>query len=50
MRGRNMGNSEPRDDVPLERPVRCEHGVLMSEDCDECWRLCCEEEDDERDA
>ena len=29
--------TEPRDDVPLERPVYCEHGVLMSEDCAECW-------------
>ena len=33
--------TEPRDDLPLERPVRCAHGVLMSEECDECWRLCC---------
>ena len=37
-RGR-MANlrSEPRDDPPVERPMRCEHGVPMSVDCDECW-------------
>ena len=50
--------TEPRDDPLVERPVRCEHGVLMSEDCDDCWAEAewadeedgWTEEDDERDA
>ena len=37
--------TEPSDDLPLERPVRCEHGVLISADCEECWLACCVEDD-----
>ena len=42
--------TEPRDDPSLERPMYCEHGEPLSEDCAECWAMACEEEGDERDA